>query len=108
MLTIVIKPETSKFDGSTTTDPTFHKQVTNPLNLGEIDLGTDMVSITSADMSYSGATLEAKVDGEGRLTSLSLKMPIEGSGSGKIKFPPISATIGIAGSLDDLYTITYA
>ena len=61
--------------------------------------------ITAADMSYAGATVEVTVDGEGRITLMTLKMPIEGSGTGKAGF--INATIGIAGSLDDTYTITY-
>ena len=103
-MTITLKPETSKFDGTNTTDPVFHKQITNPLNLAEIDLGGAIV-ITAADMSYAGATLDVAVDGEGRITSLGLKMPIEGSGTGKAG--PINATIGIAGSLDDVYTMTY-
>jgi hypothetical protein len=103
-MTITLKPETSKFDGTNTTDPVFHKQITNPLNLAEIDLG-DAIQITAADMSYAGATLNVAVDGEGRITSLGLKMPIEGSGTGKAG--PINATIGIAGSLDDVYTMTY-
>ena len=103
-MTITLKPETSKFDGTNTTDPVFHKQITNPLNLAEIDLGGKIV-ITAADMSYAGATLDVTVDGEGRITSLGLKMPIEGSGTGKAG--PINATIGIAGSLDDVYTMTY-
>lgn len=102
-MTIVIKPEKSTFDGTNTTYPVYHEQITNPLNLATLDIPLE---ITAADMSYAGATIEATVDGEGRVTNFSLKMPIEGSGTGKAGF--INATVGIAGSLDDVYTITYA
>lgn len=102
-MTVVIKPERSTYDGTNTTYPVYHQQITNPLNLAEIN--ADPIVITAADMSYAGATVEVTVDGEGRVTLMTLKMPIEGSGSGKAAF--LNATIGIAGSLDDTYTITY-
>ena len=102
-MTVVIKSERSTFDGTNTTYPVYHQQITNPLNLAEIE--ADPIVITAADMSYAGATVEVTVDGEGRITLMTLKMPIEGSGTGKAGF--INATIGIAGSLDDTYTITY-
>ena len=102
-MTVVIKPEKSTYDGTNTTYPVYHQQITNPLNLAEIN--ADPIVITAADMSYAGATVEVTVDGEGRVTLMTLKMPIEGSGTGKAAF--INATIGIAGSLDDTYTITY-
>lgn len=102
-MTVVIKPEKSTYDGTNTTYPVYHQQITNPLNLAEIK--ADPIVITAADMSYAGATVEVTVDGEGRVTLMTLKMPIEGSGTGKAGF--INATIGIAGSLDDTYTITY-
>lgn len=102
-MTVVIKPERSTYDGTNTTYPVYHQQITNPLNLAEIN--ADPIVITAADMSYAGATVEVTVDGEGRVTLMTLKMPIEGSGTGKAAF--INATIGIAGSLDDTYTITY-
>lgn len=101
-MTVVIKPEKSTYDGTNTTYPVYHEQITNPLNLATLDIPLE---ITAADMSYAGATVEVTVDGEGRITLMTLKMPIEGSGSGKAGF--ISATVGIAGSLDDTYTITY-
>ena len=102
-MTVVINPEKSTYDGTNTTYPVYHQQITNPLNLAEIN--ADPIVITAADMSYAGATVEVTVDGEGRVTLMTLKMPIEGSGTGKAGF--INATIGIAGSLDDTYTITY-
>ena len=101
-LTVVIKAETSVYDGTNTTYPVYHQTVTDPLNLATLDIP---LTITAADMSYAGATINVTVDGEGRITEFDLKMPIEGSGSGKAGF--ISATVGIAGSLDDTYTFTY-
>lgn len=101
-MTVVIKAETSVYDGTNTTYPVYHQTVTDPLNLATLDIP---LTITAADMSYAGATINVTVDGEGRITEFDLKMPIEGSGSGKAGF--ISATVGIAGSLDDIYTFTY-
>ena len=102
-MSIVINAETSTYDGTNTTYPVHHQTVTDPLNLATIDLGS--IQISSAEMKYAGATIDVTVDGEGRITEFVLKMPIEGSGSGKMGF--ISATVGIAGSLDDTYTFTY-
>lgn len=105
-MTITIVAEKSTFDGTNTVNPVNHEAVMDPLNLATLDVSP--LTITAADMNYPGATIEATVDGEGRLTSHSLKMPLDGSGTGSVKFPPISATIGLAGSLDDTYTYTYA
>ena len=101
-MTVVIKSERSTFDGTNTTYPVYHQTVTDPLNLATLDIP---LTITAADMSYAGATVEVTVDGEGRITLMTLKMPIEGSGTGKAAF--FNATIGLAGSLDDEFKFTY-
>ncbi|MBQ7295552.1 MAG: hypothetical protein IJW86_05085 [Clostridia bacterium] len=102
-MTITLVAEKSSFDGTNTVNPVNHESIMDPLNLATLD--ADPITITAADMDYPGATVEATVDGEGRLTTLSIKMPLDGSGTGKAAF--ITATIGLAGSLDDLYTFTY-
>ena len=105
-MVITLVAEKSTFDGTNTVNPVNHEAVMDPLNLATLDISP--LTISAADMSYPGATIEATVDGEGRLTYLSIKMPLEGSGTGSVKFPPLNATIGLAGSLDDVYTYTYA
>lgn len=102
-MTVVIKAEESTFDGTDTVYPVNHLTILDPLNLATLDLGS--ITITEAKMQYAGATVEATVDGQGRLTKLVVNMPIEGSGTGKMG---ISATVGLAGSLDDTYVLTYA
>lgn len=96
--------ETSKFDGTkNTSEPTYHMGAMDPLNLGTLDLGP--ISITEAELNYPGATLEATVDGQGRLVKLVQLLPLEGYGTGKAG---ISATINLAGSMDATYEMTYA
>ena len=103
-MTITLVAETSTFDGtSTTSEPTHHKSVMDPLELGSLDLGP--ITISNADMKYPGATLTATVDGQGRLVKLVQKLPLEGTGTGKAG---ISITLNLAGSMDGNYELTYA
>ncbi len=101
-MTIKLVAEKSSFDGTNTVNPVNHESIMDPLNLATLDIPLE---ITAADMDYPGATVEATVDGQGRLTKLSVVMPLDGSGTGKAAF--IEATVGLAGSLDDVYTLTY-
>ncbi len=97
--------ETSKFEnGATTSEPIQHMTAMDPLNLATLEI--DPIQITSADMTYPGATVEATVDGQGRLVKLTCNLPLEGSGTGGVG--PIEATINIGGSMDSVYEITYA
>ncbi|MBQ7861940.1 MAG: hypothetical protein IJ349_07055 [Clostridia bacterium] len=104
-MTMTFVAEDSKFDGTkNTSEPTYHMGAMDPLNLASIDLG-DVVSITSADLHYPGATLTATVDGQGRIVKIDNKLPLEGSGSGKAV---ISLTINMKGSMDSAYELIYA
>lgn len=103
-MTMVFVAEDSNFDGTqNTSNPTYHMGAMDPLNLGSLDLGP--ITISEAKLHYPGATLEATVDGQGRLVKLSNKLPLEGFGTGKAV---ISLTINLAGSMDSLYEMTYA
>ena len=103
-MTITLISETSTFDGTnTTSEPTHHKSVMDPLELGSLDLGP--ITISNADMTYPGATLTATVDSQGRLVKLLQKLPLEGTGTGKAG---ISITLNLAGSMDGTYEFTYA
>lgn len=102
---LVFVAETSKYDGATktnTSEPTYHKGAMDPLDLGSIKELEGI--ITAADMSYPGATIEADVDGEGKLVKMHYNLPLEGTGTGKIG---ISITLGVSGSMDAIYEITY-
>ena len=97
--------ETSVFDGtSTVSEPTYHKQAMDPLDLGTLDINP--IKITKADMTYPGAEVEATVDGQGRLVKLHCYLPLGGSGTGSVKV--INATIGIEGNMDTTWEMTYA
>ena len=100
---MVFVAETSKFDGTTnTSEPEFHKGAMDPLNLGGLDLGP--ITITEAELNYPGATLEATVDGQGRLVKLVQLLPLSGYGTGKAG---IQATINLEGSMDATWEMTY-
>lgn len=97
--------ESSNFDGTqNTSEPEFHKGAMDPLNLGSLDLGP--IKIAEAGLDYPGATVEATVDGQGRLVKLVQLLPLGGFGTGKAG--PIKATINLEGSMDATYEITYA
>ena len=97
--------ESSNFDGTqNTSEPEFHKGAMDPLNLGSLDLGP--IKIAEAGLDYPGATVEATVDGQGRLIKLVQILPLGGFGTGKAG--PIKATINLEGSMDATYEITYA
>ena len=103
-MVITLVAETSTFDGTkTTSEPTHHKSIMDPLELGSLDLGP--ISITNADLSYPGATMTATVDAQGRLVKLEQKLPLEGTGSGKAV---ISLTLNLGGSMDGNYEFIYA
>ena len=97
--------ESSNFDGTqNTSEPEYHKGAMDPLNLGSLDLGP--IKIAEAGLDYPGATVEATVDGQGRLIKLVQILPLGGFGTGKAG--PIKGTINLEGSMDATYEITYA
>lgn len=95
--------ETSSFDGTNTTNPVHHMTAMDPLNLATLDISP--LTISDAQMSYSGATTALTVDAQGRIIKLENKLPLEGSGTGGMGF--IKATIGLAGQMDSVYTMEY-
>ena len=103
-MVITLIAETSTFDGtSTTSEPTHHKSIMDPLELGSLDLGP--ITISNADLRYPGATMTATVDGQGRLVALKQQLPLEGTGTGKAG---ISITLNLGGSMDGTYEFIYA
>lgn len=103
-INITIKSEKSTYDGANTTDPTSHMTAMDPLNLATLELPMG-AKITSADMTYPGATCEATVDGSGNLTKLHINLPLEGSGTGSLRNATL--TVGLKGNMDDTFEITY-
>ena len=105
-MTFTLVAEDSNFDGTqTTSDPTHHKSIMDPLDLGSLDLG-DQIKITNAALHYPGATMTATVDAQGRLVKLEQKLPLEGTGAGKASV--FSVNLQLTGSMDGNYEFIYA
>lgn len=101
-ISIVLVEEKSTFDGTNTTDPIHHESCLSPLNLATLDISP--AKITSADMTYSGATLNVTVDGQGRATHYDFSLPMEGHGAGSMG-PTLE--LGLKGEMVETYDITY-
>lgn len=104
VINIKLKSESSTFDGTTTISPANHESAMIPLNLATLELPAG-AQITKADMQYPGASIEATVDGSGKLTKVVLALPMEGSGTGELK--GMSLSVGVKGQLDETYEFTY-
>lgn len=102
-MTIVLVSEKSTFDGTNTVNPVHHESCLSPLNLATLDISP--AKITSADMSYPGATLNVTVDGEGRVTRYDYTLPMEGTGAGSLL--GLTITLGLKGEMVETFDITY-
>lgn len=98
--TFVLKPEKTTYSNM---KPVYHAMATDYLDLSSIDLG--VISITQADINYTGMTIDITLDPSGRVIVYHENMPIEGTGAGKAGI--ISANATISGSIDETWTITY-
>lgn len=104
VMNITVKSETSSFDGTNTVNPTYHESAMIPLNLATLELPAG-AKISSATMSYPGATIEATVNGSGKLTKIVLHLPMEGEGTGG--YNSISLSVGVKGYMDETYEFSY-
>lgn len=102
---ITLNPEKSTFDGTNTVNPENNNSCLDPLNLATLEIPISGASITAADMDYPGTKLTANVNGAGKLTKLIVDLPMSGSGTGAIKGAAL--TVGIEGSLQDTFDLTY-
>ncbi|MFI3141969.1 MAG: hypothetical protein R3Y27_06650 [Clostridia bacterium] len=95
--------ETSTYDGTTTVEPTGHIGAMDPLNLATLDISP--ATIDSAEMLYTGATIELSVGADGKVTNLYIFLPMSGGGSGSISV--FSLSLEIEGSMETNFAITY-
>ncbi|MGN1443082.1 MAG: hypothetical protein ACI4XE_04455 [Acutalibacteraceae bacterium] len=102
-LNITLKSEQSSYDGTNTVNPVGHESCLDPLNLATLELPAG-AQITQASMTYPGATLTVDVNGAGQMTKLDVKLPLEGTGTGKLG---ASLTLGLKGEMHDTYEFTY-
>ena len=73
------------------------------LDIASLDLPS--VTIATADMKYSGSTVEITVNADGKVTKLVNKIPMSGKIGAKISFFEGDATI--EGGQDESWTFTY-
>ena len=65
----------------------------------------DPVTITSAKITYPGATVTAKTDAQGRLIKYDIDMPVKGEATGKAGF--ITATVALSGHRNEGFVMDY-
>ena len=102
-LNITLKSETSTYDGTNTVNPVGHESCLDPLNLATLELPAS-AGITEATMIYPGATLVAHVNRSGKLTKLAIKLPLEGTCTGKLG---ATLSLSIKGEMNESYAFTY-
>lgn len=84
--------------------PAYHSTTVGYLDLLGLDLPS-IVSITNADMNYHGATMTITVDSQGRITTLDIDFPMDGSGTAKVVL--VSGSASFEGGMDSSWTFTY-
>lgn len=101
---VLLKAETSTFDGATgaTVNPVNHESIMDPLNLATLDISP--AKITSANMSYPGLELKATYNSNGTLDEIVENCKMSGTGSGGISVFNVDLTI--SGNCLDTWTFT--
>lgn len=102
-LTIVLKKETTTFDGTTGTSARANMSVADPLDFATLELPMS-AKITSAKTVYPGTKLQATLGKNGKLMKLKIYLPLKSNVTGKLQ---VNLSAEFKGSLTDTYTITY-
>ena len=98
-LTIVLKSETSKYDGKKFASTPANASVAESFN--NFDLGSDGIDGMDMKLVLSGTTIEAVSNANGKLISLKIKTPM------KIDMTYLIITLGMGGYSEQTLTITY-
>lgn len=98
-LTITLVPETGSLD----VIPPYHSSSVGYLDIASLDI--PMVTITKADMTYTGATVTICVNKDGLLDSYDCKFPM--TGSGEAKALGATGTASFEGSMDETWTFNW-
>ncbi len=105
-ITIVLKKESATFNGLSATYPIGNFAVADPVILGTLDF-SKTTKINSEKTTYTGTTLRATLNKNGKLTKLKITMPFESVATGKFNTGGLSVTIEAKGALKESYDITY-
>ena len=84
--------------------PTYNSNTIGYLDVGSLDLGS-LVTHDSAEIVYSGSTIDATINSDGLLTYVYFYLPLEATITGSVSF--ITGTVVMGGSLDESWTITW-
>lgn len=87
-------------------DGIYHDLCADTLELEWFTYEFAPLQITGASINYPGATIRATTDAQGRLTSLSVDMPVKGAGEFAIGL--IRTDLGLEGYRNEGYTFTYS
>ncbi len=98
-LTITVVPETGSLD----VIPPYHSSSVGYLDIASLDI--PLVTITKADMTYTGATVSICVNKDGLIDSYDCKFPM--TGSGEAKAMGATGTASFEGSMDETWTFTW-
>lgn len=98
-LTLTLVPETGSLD----VIPPYHSSSVGYLDIASLDI--PVVTITKADMTYTGATVSICVNKDGLLDSYDCKFPM--TGSGEAKALGATGTASFEGSMDESWTFTW-
>lgn len=104
VITLKIKEDMGTvYDGNNTELPVHHMNAVNVLNPATLVL--DPIEIKEAVINYPGATIEARLDSEGRLVSLETYLPVNATAVAKIT--AITFEASLEGSSTETYEIIY-
>lgn len=96
-------PDTSYFDGNVTAYPMQISGATDPLDFSVLAMGP--LSINKADITYPATTVEAVIDADGRLETLTVELPTVVSCNGGMG--AFTADIGLDINVKTVFTIAY-
>lgn len=84
----------------------FHDLCADTLMLEWFEYDFEPIQITGASINYPGVTIKATTDAQGRLTALSIDMPVKGAGEFALTL--IKGNIAMEGYRNEGYTFEYA
>ncbi|MBQ8503997.1 MAG: hypothetical protein IJ491_06960 [Clostridia bacterium] len=102
-ITLRLIPESSSYDGTVTTATPNMSSVLDPLDFATFEMGP--IGIQKAQISYPEATLTAELDVSGRLTRLTVILPVIVSCTGGMSV--FTADVGLDMKVTTVYEISY-
>lgn len=102
-ITLKLIPENSSYDGTATTPTPNMSSLLDPLDFATSNMGP--IGIQKAQISYPEATITALTDSAGRMTKLTIQLPVVVSCTGGMSV--FTADVGLDMKVTTVYEITY-